>query len=506
MSSPATRNPALGKAIRTPAKKENQTPSSVPRVAKVSPKTEGRPQSQTQHHGNAYIPPHGVAKSAGRCRRLNPVEKAQEEVLRAFGGKSLGNVLQDFGGKSNVSNDDGGAKSGERVVSRLERAREEAEKCFGGQTLDDLTVDVKHVREENEKRRNQVTPANGVKVVKKLDLVKQEASKIWESEELGALNIKPALTRVEKELLEMKRYQPSQEELDEEVRLAEAVRRARLEEEAREAEERKRRDAERQARFEEAKRKEAERLERMKREREARKVAKVAPFMQTAKPTAEIISTPAPAAAVVAPKKELAPTIVVAAPTPSPAPVAPAKEEVAIVEPTTEEPSSPQRFSYVTAPGSPAVGADVSVSELLDAISIGDLSILVSPSNVTTTQRARDEDDDDEDDDEPIEEIASTLPKHRTPLHRLPFHEKPTVPPEMKDALQEIAEADATRAEAAMESMRQSLSGRTVKDLKEELKERGLKVTGKKTELVDRLVEWHREDEMRKNGGSCAVM
>jgi hypothetical protein len=38
----------------------------------------------------------------------------------------------------------------------------------------------------------------------------------------------------------------------------------------------------------------------------------------------------------------------------------------------------------------------------------------------------------------------------------------------------------------------------------QELKERGLKVTGRKAELVERLLEWHREHG--KQDGGCTVM
>lgn len=116
-------------------------------------------------------------------------------------------------------------------------------------------------------------------------------------------------------------------------------------------------------------------------------------------------------------------------------------------------------------------------------------------------QDIEDEEENEEDDAE--EALVATLPKHKTPLHRLPYHER-EIDPDMKSALQELAQADTGRAEAALESMRGSLNGHTVKELKEELKERGLKVTGRKSELVDRLLEWHRENGQAR--GSCQVM
>lgn len=161
--------------------------------------------------------------------------------------------------------------------------------------------------------------------------------------------------------------------------------------------------------------------------------------------------------------------------------------------------ATPQR-EFRTAPGTPMAGVDAAdtdmdLSLMLENISMGNLSGLSADMTPSVSQ-CRDE-------EQHEEELVATLPKHKTPLHRLPYHER-VVEAGMKDVLQELAQEDVSRADAALESMRESLNGYTVKELKDELRERGLKVSGKKSELVDRLLEWHRDNGHSR--GSCALM
>ena len=151
--------------------------------------------------------------------------------------------------------------------------------------------------------------------------------------------------------------------------------------------------------------------------------------------------------------------------------------------------------------GTPAAGGanfdsphfllDESMGELLDRISMSNLSAELTPTTLDVPQ------------EEVVEELTHSLPKHRTPLHRLPFHDAPTIDEPLREALEEISQQNQERGEAMLSSLRESLNGYTVKQLKEELKERDLKVSGLKAELIDRLIEHHQENPNEQN---CVVM
>jgi len=76
----------------------------------------------------------------------------------------------------------------------------------------------------------------------------------------------------------------------------------------------------------------------------------------------------------------------------------------------------------------------------------------------------------------------------------------------MKDTLKEINEEIREKETTDNEQgLRELLNKKTVKFLRQELKKKGLKVGGRKAELIKRLIEWNEENK-EQAGGNCLLM
>ncbi len=436
--------------------------------------------------------------------RMTAVKRAQMEALRAFGGKSLGNVLSDAPAKQSAAPVAMGAET--RVAKLREKRQQEAMIHFGGD-LDTLTNEVKDkIMEASMKHLQEKELSQQAIIRNKVNLKKQNT---WEKD-LADVDFKPGLSRVERERLE---YQEAQRALKEASGLKETPEKE-TERLAKEVEARAQREAERAARAEERKQAELEKKRRIEQAKEERRVAKLAPFMQKQEafaaeevkaPEASIATAPTAVVEEAAPTQvaetEAAPTVPEPADDASPALVSPIpgkQNDEKKEEEEEEECSTPGRV-YKTAVsslcGSPVDAAiDESMGELLDQISIGDLSAELTP-NCSMTAKS----------DDDVLEIQSSLQKRKTPIVRQPFYDAPQMNDELRGALEELAQQNENREEALLASMRDSLNGWTVKELKEELKGHGLKVSGLKSELIDRLIEF-RKTNKNAEGDKCAIM
>jgi hypothetical protein len=441
--------------------------------------------------------------------RMTGVKRAQMEALQAFGGKSLGNVLSET--PATTQQVPKAVNSDTRVAKMREKRQQEAMAQFGGD-LDTLTNEVKDkIMEASMKHIQEKELSQQAIIRNKVNLKKQNT---W-GKDLAEVDFKPGLSRVERERLE---YLEAQKALKEAAAPTESPKCAE-EREAKEAEARVQREAERVARAEERKQAELEKKRRIEQAKEERRAAKLAPFMQQQKEAEKIESVPAApeitaapvAVEVIAQIETIAPTETVApveeasvasetlevAPVESPVEASPIPEKEANDE-DVEECHTPNRV-YKTAVsslcGSPADAAtDESMGELLDQISIGDLSVELTP-NCSMTAKS----------DDDVMEIQSSLQKRKTPIVRQPFYDAPQITEELRGALEELAQQNENREEALLASMRDSLNGWTVKELKEELKGHGLKVSGLKSELIDRLIEF-RKTNKTAGGDKCAIM
>ena len=596
------------------------------------------------------------------------VKLAQEEALRAFGGKSLGNVLTDaqdnssgFEQKNAVSAD------ASRPLSRKEKRELEALEAFRGADLAQITNEVKQKLEDASAKHLQLVEQSSKEILrKKLDLpredVKNKPTNGWDKDfsevdfkpglsrverdrleylaskasaapqekktakhhtdavwgesdladvvfkpglskvereraeylaskqrhgnapagevkqqrqqktadtnfagDLAELDVKPALSKMEKERMDFlaakqqqqqQHGQPPQKQLQ--SRPAQNFAAAAAEEEAARA----KREQDRLARAEARKQADLAQKERVRLAKEQRDNAKLAPFMQrnatgekkehhvekvaeavALEPITPVAESTQASDSVVepAPSVESAPLVVEPVPSssspsvsisqaePAISPV-PCVESAPVVVESVPSSSSP---SVTVAQAEPAVspiaaafndnddmddncltpgkcfrtavnslvnspadsfGMDESMGELLEQISMSNLSDELTPNSSATGASEED-----------VIEIQSSLQKRKTPIVRQPYYDAPEVNDQLREALNEIVQQNENREEALIASMRDSLNSLTVKQLKDELKERNLKVSGLKAELVERLIE-HRKENASSDNGKCLVM
>ena len=204
--------------------------------------------------------------------------QAQEQALAAFGGLSLGNVLQDAPlNTASLSDAKSPEISASRPLTRLERAQLEADKAFEGADFAQLTNAVKQrLQDASEKHLENADEQTQTVIRKKLDLAREEANAIWGGADLGEVDFKLGLSRVEVEQIELVK-QMSEDQLLE-LQAREVVHQECIEQEELA---RQQRDEERRLRFEKQKAEEAEREARFESDRIERRQAKVAPFMQS---------------------------------------------------------------------------------------------------------------------------------------------------------------------------------------------------------------------------------
>jgi hypothetical protein len=133
------------------------------------------------------------------ARPKRGVKFAQEEALRAFGGKSLGNVLTDI--PSAQANTAVTAPEGGRVLTRQERREQEALDAFKGADLSQITNEVKQKLEDASAKHLVLVEQSSKAILrKKLEMPREEAKKgnTWEKD-LSEVDFKPGLSRVERD-------------------------------------------------------------------------------------------------------------------------------------------------------------------------------------------------------------------------------------------------------------------------------------------------------------------
>lgn len=554
------------------------------------------------------------------------VKFAQEEALRAFGGKSLGNVLTDAPARNTDS--DAASIDLSRPLSRKQKREQEALEAFQGADLAQITNEVKQKLEEASAKHMTLVEQSAKEILrKKIDLPREGVAKTgnngwdkdfaevdfkpglsrverdrleylaskaastttqpkkekkaadssWGSGDLAQVDFKPGLSKVEREKLEFmaanktvvnKPAQQKQKNSDWQGDLAEldvkpglskmerermeylAVKQQQQQEQqqqqqqqqpkqtrpaqnfaaaaAQEEEARLAREKERLARAEARKQAEQAQKERVRLAKEQRNKAKMAPFMQQKQEEEEeeAVKESATQPPAVQPPSEQkdSPCVVVVesapqessqeiAAAPSPivcalSPIAAAESDKANCDAQEEcdqhqgeddgdclTPGKCFRTAVSSLVNSPAdaLNLDESMGELLEQISMSNLSDELTPN---CSASAGSEDD--------VVEIQSSLQKRKTPIVRQPFYDAPVINDQLREALNEIAQQNDNREEALLASMRDSLNSLTVKQLKEELKERNLKVSGLKSELVERLIE-HRKENAASDNGKCII-